>query len=365
MHETAKAQDDQTNSLILALETSCDETAAAVIQSGTIVRSCVIASSRSAFERSGGVIPEHAARAQIASILPVIDQALQEAKVTVDDIAAIAVTRGPGLLGSLLVGTVTGRTMASLRQKPLIGVHHTLGHLSSTWLETTDTPQFPILTLSASGGHSDLWYRVSHTTGTLLGSTRDDAAGEAFDKGAHLLGLPYPGGPSIAKAAEDGDIHAFPFPLPLAHDTTLDFSFAGLKTALKYTLRDLPIYPNTPTDSTLLTTHYSLLTHLAASYQHALCRHLVDKLIRAVALHPETKEIHLVGGVAANLHLRDLVSEAFPDRVIRWPKMIVYCTDNAAMIGAAAFFLMHEKGEKAFQDFSTEASLPLMEALKT
>lgn len=338
--------------IILAIETSCDETAAAVVEDGHIVHSSIIASSRLAFERSGGVIPEHAARAQIASIQPVIEQALGTAKCSSKDIKALAVTRGPGLLGSLLVGTVTARTLASIWQKPLIGVHHTLGHLSSTWLDSEEAPQFPILTLSASGGHSDLWFRTAHTEGTLLGSTRDDAAGEAFDKGAHLLGLPYPGGPSIAKAAENGDETAFPFPLPLGHDDTLDFSFAGLKTALKYTIRDLA------KDLSSLQ-----IASLAASYQHSLCRHLVDKLTRAIHRHPHSKEIHLVGGVSANLHLRSLVTEAFPDRIVRWPKIISYCTDNAAMIGAAAFFLMQEKGDAAFQTFSTEASLPLGEAV--
>ncbi|MEK7563199.1 MAG: tRNA (adenosine(37)-N6)-threonylcarbamoyltransferase complex transferase subunit TsaD, partial [Patescibacteria group bacterium] len=189
--------------LILGIETSCDETAAAIVRDGTHVLSSVISSQRARFENTGGVIPEDAARQQVLCMLPVLNACLAEAKTTPEDIDAIAVTKGPGLLGSLLVGTTTSRTLATLWKKPLIGVHHTLGHLSSTWLAQDDVSQprrgiarnaptsgsdvaspFPILTLSASGGHTDLWLRTSHTKGRLLGSTRDDAAGEAFDKGA-------------------------------------------------------------------------------------------------------------------------------------------------------------------------------------
>jgi len=227
---------------ILAIETSCDETAVAIVENGTKVLTNMIATSRDAFAKTGGVIPEEAARKQLECMLPMLHQALKEAGCTKDDIDAIAVTKGPGLLGSLLIGTVTARTLASLWGKPLIGIHHTMGHLSSTWLDTTedDQPQFPVLSLSASGGHTELWYRTGHTQGHLLGRTRDDAAGEAFDKGASLMGLPYPGGPSMAKAAETGNDNAFDFPIPLKKEKTLDFSYSGLKTALKYAMRDHP-----------------------------------------------------------------------------------------------------------------------------
>lgn len=341
---------------ILGLETSCDETSAAVVENGTCVLAITIASSRDAFARSGGVIPEHAAREQLASIHPVIDQTLQTAGMTYRELDAIAVTRGPGLLGSLLVGTVTARTLSALWSKPLIGVHHTLGHLSSPWLDCHDPPRFPILTLSASGGHTELWLRTAHTKGHLLGRTRDDAAGEAFDKGASLLDLPYPGGPAIGTLAESGDSSAFPFPLPLAHEETLDFSFSGLKTSLKYTLRDLA------TEKRSLTP--SLSADLAASYQHALCLHLVDRMKHAITRHPAVAEIHVVGGVAANSHLRSLLTKTFPDRTVRFPQKIIYCTDNGAMIAAAAAFSCHEQSERLSAPFVTSASLPLADALQ-
>ena len=338
---------------ILALETSCDETSAAVVQDGTTVFSNVIASSRSAFERSGGVIPEEAARKQVECVVPVIHQALEDAAADIRSIDTLATTRGPGLTGSLLVGTTAVRTLASLWHKPVIGVHHTLGHLTSTWLESAEEPAFPIITLSASGGHSDMWYRMSHTRGMLLGRSRDDAAGEAFDKGAALLGLPYPGGPAIERTGKHGNPAAFPFPLPLHNTDTLDFSFSGLKTALKYTIRDLPHGDSKP-----------VLADLTASYELAICNHLLDRLTRAVAKHPDIQEIHVVGGVSANTRLRTMVQSAFGNRKIRFPVSLAYCTDNAAMIASAAFFLTSELGEDAYAPFLTTASLPLTDVVQ-
>jgi len=335
---------------VLGLETSCDETSAAVVTDGSVVRSCVIASSRDAFALSGGVIPEQAAREQLSSIHPVIDQALLQAGITVNDIDLIAVTRGPGLLGSLLVGTTTARTLAALWKKPLVGVHHTLGHLSSTWLDVPDPPQFPLLTLSASGGHTELWLRSSHVHGELLGQTRDDAAGEAFDKGASMLGLPYPGGPSISSAGEKGNPRAFPFPHPLSGEHALDFSYSGLKTALKYTLRDLPPDQNISTSS-------RLVSDLAASYEHAICTHLCDRVARALQRHREVKEVHVVGGVSANRRLRTMLSATCGNRTVRFPAKILYCTDNAAMIAAAATFLVRAHPQSTRPSFETAASL--------
>ena len=333
---------------ILAIETSCDETSAAIVRDGRHVLSNITTSSQDIFSKTGGVIPEEAARKQVEFILPIIDACLHATGIAKNDIDALAVTRGPGLLGSLIVGTVTARTLASLWKKPLIGVHHTLGHLTSPWLTSKDkTPDkivFPILALSASGGHTDLWYRTSHTGGTLLGRTLDDAAGEAFDKGASMLGLPYPGGPSIARAAEHGDENAFPFPLPLHGKKGLNYSFSGLKTALKYTIRD------SGTDA---------LADIAASYQHAICRHLCVPLAKALEQHPDVNEIHLVGGVSANQHLRSLAADISNTIGVRTPVEISYCTDNAAMIASAAFFLHAEKNDEAFTPFSTEASLPI------
>lgn len=336
--------------IVLAIETSCDETSAAVVQDGRNVMSCIIASSQSAFEQAGGVIPEEAAREQVLCILPVIHQAMEAATCAQSDLDAIAVTYGPGLLGSLLVGTTTARTLARLWHKPLIGVHHTLGHLSSVWLDvpTEDCPHFPILTLSASGGHTDLWLRTSHLSGRLIGRTRDDAAGEAFDKGAQLLGLGYPGGPAVAKLAEGGNPDTYAFPLPLKQEDSLDFSFSGLKTSLRYLLRDTPDY--SPADA-------------AASYQAALCRHLIDRIVGAIDRHPEVREIHLVGGVSANTTLRTMLADALPSVRLRFPSKLVYCTDNAAMIGAAAHAMVEEMSEEAFAPFETHASLPLASAV--
>ncbi|MBU0766250.1 tRNA (adenosine(37)-N6)-threonylcarbamoyltransferase complex transferase subunit TsaD [Patescibacteria group bacterium] len=351
---------------ILAIETSCDETSAAVVENETKVLGIVISSSVETFKDTGGVIPEEAARKQLECVLHVINLALEKAKLTKDDIDSMAVTRGPGLLVSLLVGTTVARTLASLWKKPLIGVHHTLGHLSSTWLDTNEELKFPILTLSASGGHTDLWLRTSHTHGKLLGRTRDDAAGEAFDKGALMLDLGYPGGPAIAKAAEKGNPTYYDFPLPLCNDDSLDFSFSGLKTSLKYLLKkleletcNLELRPKCQVPSAKFQ-----ISDIAASYQNAICKHLVHRIDKAIKLHPEIKEVHLVGGVSANIHLRTLTEEIISPLPLRVPKNIPYCTDNAAMIGAAAAFLIKEKGDEAYEPFETVASLSLNEVVK-
>lgn len=354
---------------ILGIETSCDETAVAVVEDGTRVLGSVISSQREHFSASGGVIPEDAARQQLSCMLPVLHACLTKANVSPDSIHAIAVTKGPGLLGSLLVGTTTARVLAEIWGKPLIGVHHTLGHLSSTWLlpeegkeHTQPLPHFPILTLSVSGGHSDLWLRHSHLRGTLLGSTRDDAAGEAFDKGASMLGLPYPGGPSIAKAAGDGERTAYDFPSPLHEDPSLDFSFSGLKTSLRYLLRDLGKPP-----SELSATERK---NIAASYEHAICRHLIDRIERALKRHPEIAEVHIVGGVSANRYLRSALGNALTSNphtahiMLRWPCSIAYCTDNAAMIAAAGYFTLQEKPLEVTKSFTTEASIDLRNVLK-
>ncbi|MDP7069604.1 MAG: tRNA (adenosine(37)-N6)-threonylcarbamoyltransferase complex transferase subunit TsaD [Candidatus Peribacteraceae bacterium] len=330
---------------ILGIETSCDETAAAVVENGIKVESNAIATTKEIFSDLGGVVPEDAARRQVECILPVVHTALKEAGVSMDDIDMIAVTKGPGLLGSLLVGISAARTIASIHNKPLIGVHHTLGHLSSIWLDATTEPQFPCITLSASGGHTDLWLRTSHTEGELLGKTRDDAAGEAFDKGAAMLGLPYPGGPSISDASQDGNELKYKLPIALKGEDTLDFSFSGLKTALKYTIRDV---------------EDAQVPDLAASYQLAICTQLCDRIVRAVKNH-KAKEVHLVGGVSANIRLRSLVEQELGDVSLRVPKKISYCTDNAAMIAAAGHALYETYGSDAAKDFVSSATLRLEE----
>jgi N6-L-threonylcarbamoyladenine synthase len=368
---------------ILGIETSCDETSVAVVEDGRRVLSNVIASSRKEQEAYGGVFPECAARRQLECIVPAVDQALKRAKVAPNDLDAIAVTKGPGLLPSLLVGAIAARSLASVWKKPLIGVHHNLGHLVSPWLECEEEPEFPILSLSVSGGHTELWLRKSHTRGTLLGRTLDDAAGEAFDKGATLLGLPYPGGPALSALAKDGDPKSIKFPTMLAGKDPLSFSFAGLKTSLKYLLRDAGgLHALTESEK----------KNIAASFQEAICTHLLSRLKNAMELHTEVKEVHLVGGVSANTRLREGLKElvlchaerradmldsssafanarsAQNDRVgpktkhrtrTRIPARIEYCTDNAAMIAAAAEFLLQDRGKEAYGVFKTEASLAL------
>lgn len=343
---------------ILGIETSCDETSAAVVRDGHEVLSCVISSSKHDFISLGGVIPEDAARKQLESILPVIELALKNASISHDELDAIAVTYGPGLLGSLLVGTSTARVLATLWKKPLFAVHHTLGHLSSTWLASSDLT-FPVLTLSVSGGHSDLWYRTNHTSGIRVGTTRDDAAGEAFDKGAVLLGLPYPGGPALSKLAVGGNETAYEFPNPLSHDKKPDFSFSGLKTSLKYLLRDLGE----------IALEDKARADIAASYQFAICRHLCHRIELALDMYPDMKELHIVGGVSANTRLRTMATEIGKRSgvIVRWPSSLAYCTDNAAMIAAAAYFQDAAKNstQSTFKTLATSSLEALLDPTRT
>jgi N6-L-threonylcarbamoyladenine synthase len=334
---------------ILGIETSCDETSVAIVRNATEVLSNIIASSKEEQAKYGGVFPEVAARKQVECIIPAVKKALDEASMTPKDIDAMAVTKGPGLLTSLLVGVTAARTLAASWKKPLIGVHHTLGHLSSPWLECTEEIKFPLLALSVSGGHTELWLREGHTKGTLLGATRDDAAGEAFDKGAAQLGLSYPGGPALSKLAEGGNPHFIEFPRPLLGDKTCEFSFSGLKTSLKYALRDR---------GGLDTQSDAEKKDIAASFQEAICKHLVSRVEQAVRLHPHVSELHVVGGVSANSKLRELLKNSL-DVKIRFPIKMEYCTDNAAMIAAAGEFLVSELGEDTYKSFETQPSLVL------
>ncbi|MEQ1849063.1 MAG: tRNA (adenosine(37)-N6)-threonylcarbamoyltransferase complex transferase subunit TsaD [Candidatus Peribacteraceae bacterium] len=329
---------------ILGIESSCDETSAAVVEGVSKVLSCVIASSRKDFELVGGVIPEEAARRQQETILPTIEKALRDAGMTLDQVDAIAVTHGPGLLGSLLVGTMTARALAHLARKPLIPVHHIAGHLASTWLDQEDEPTFPILTLSVSGGHTELRYRTSVTEHMLVATTLDDAAGEAFDKGAQMLGLPYPGGPALAKLALSGDPLFHDFPVPAGDQ----FSFSGLKTSLKYWLRDHP-------------GDTSVYASIAASYERAITEQLVRRTESTLAKFPDTKELHIVGGVSANLALRKSAASLCERESLklRVPTTLRYCTDNAAMIAAAAALELRSGKHQTKHDWKTSAQLPL------
>jgi len=300
--------------VILGIETSCDETAAALVTDEGEIRSSVVASQADLHARYGGVVPEVASRRHLELVIPVIREALADAGATLADVDRIAVTQGPGLIGALLVGLAAAKAVAWSRRLPLVPVDHLDGHVASLYLEP-DPLEPPFLCLLASGGHTLLLDIRSHTEQKLLGTTLDDAAGEAFDKGARLLGLGYPGGREIDRLARDGDPGAYDF--PVARLPGLDFSFSGLKTALLYAVRDL-------SDDDL----GARRADLAASYQHAIVRALVDRA-RAAAAETGRERIAIVGGVAANSDLR----EALPDAKAA---PLALCTDNAAMIASAA-----------------------------
>jgi len=302
--------------VILGLETSCDETAAALITEDGEIRASIVSSQADLHARYGGVVPEVASRRHLELVTPVIREALAEAGATLDDVDRVAVTQGPGLIGALLVGLSAAKALAWSRQLPLVGVDHLDGHVASLYLRP-NALEPPFLCLLASGGHTMLLDVRSHTEREVLGTTRDDAAGEAFDKGARLLGLGYPGGREIDLLARDGDPEAYDF--PVARLDGLDFSFSGLKTALLYAARDL-----TPEELE------ARRADLAASYQRAIVRALVAR-VRAAAKQAGRDQIAIVGGVAANSELRAALPEAAA-------APLALCTDNAAMIASAARF---------------------------
>jgi N6-L-threonylcarbamoyladenine synthase len=300
--------------MILGLETSCDETAAAVITNRGEMLANVIASQADLHAPFGGVVPEVAARRHLELVTPVVRQALDEAKVTVGDLELVAVTRGPGLIGALLVGLSAAKAFAWGLGLPLAPVDHLHGHVASLFLgpEPLDPP---FLCLLATGGHTMLLDVQAHDRYTVLGTTLDDAAGEAFDKGARVLGLGYPGGPELDRVARDGDAHAFSF--PVARVPGLDFSFSGVKTALLYVVRELAAEEAD-----------RLRADLAASYQHAIVQALVER-VREAGVRTGLARMAVVGGVAANSELRRALPEA---SVVP----LELCTDNAAMIASAA-----------------------------
>jgi N6-L-threonylcarbamoyladenine synthase len=310
--------------LILALETSCDDTCAAVVDEARI-RSNVVSSQAEFHERYGGVVPEVASRHHLELVNAVVAAALDEAGAALADVDAVAVTQGPGLIGALLVGLSSAKALAAAHRKPLIPADHLHGHVAANFLEP-DPLEPPFLCLIASGGHTLLAGVREHSSFETLGATVDDAAGEAFDKGARLLGLGYPGGPAIQRAAESGDSRAFEFPVAMS-ERGLDFSFSGVKTSLVYRVRDL-----TPKETE------RRRDDLAASYQRAIVNQLVAKLERA-AQSGEWPAIALGGGVAANAELRAR-TEALCDELGLRLKLvpISLCTDNAAMIASAARF---------------------------
>jgi N6-L-threonylcarbamoyladenine synthase len=312
--------------LILAIETSCDDTCAAVVDGGRIL-SNVISSQAAAHQRYGGVVPEVASRHHLELVNPVVDAALAEAATGLDAIDALAVTRGPGLIGALLVGMSTAKALAASRGKPLVGVDHLHGHVAASFLEP-EPLEPPFLCLIASGGHTLLAGVRSHAGFETLGQTLDDAAGEALDKGARMLGLGYPGGPEVERLAADGDPGAFGLPVGMSRDGGLEFSFSGVKTALLYTIRELGEAEAERRRA-----------DLAASFQAAVVEQLVARLERALD-GGGWSAVALGGGVAANRLLRRRAGELSEERGVRL-KLVPgeLCTDNAAMIASAARFL--------------------------
>jgi N6-L-threonylcarbamoyladenine synthase len=302
-----------TRRLILALETSCDETACALVTETGDVRANVVSSQAELHARYGGVVPEVASRRHLELATPVVREALGEAGASLDDVTTVAVTRGPGLIGALLVGVQTAKAIAWSRRLPLVPVDHLHGHVASLFLGP-EPLEPPFLCLLASGGHTLLLDVRDHARWDVLGSTLDDAAGEAFDKGARLLGLGYPGGAAVDRLAREGDPEAFSF--PVARVDGLDFSFSGVKTALLYAVRDLGDGVE------------ARRADLAASYQRAIVRALVERT-REAAEGTGAEQIAVVGGVAANSELR----ASLPDATAA---PLALCTDNAAMIASAA-----------------------------
>ncbi|MBA3502749.1 MAG: tRNA (adenosine(37)-N6)-threonylcarbamoyltransferase complex transferase subunit TsaD [Deltaproteobacteria bacterium] len=331
---------------VLGLESSCDETAAAIVDDGTTVRSDVVASQHDVHAKYGGVVPELASRAHLMNVVPVVQAALDGAGCTLEDIDGIAVTNAPGLVGALLVGLQTAKALAWVTGKPLVGVHHLEGHLSAVYLEP-DPPPMPHLALIVSGGHTSLVRVNDHADIVELGATRDDAAGEAFDKGAKLLGLGYPGGIVIDRLAKTGNPRAVAFPKAMtAGSTGADFSFSGLKTSLLHRVRAHGIPEG------------QALADLCASYQAAIVEVLVRKT-RRVARSEGLAHVQVCGGVAANSGLREGLRAAGAEDDFRvYVPAPARCTDNAAMIAAAGYHHL-VRGERAGLALDAVPSAPL------
>jgi N6-L-threonylcarbamoyladenine synthase len=343
----------QVSTRILGIESSCDETAAAVIEDGRVILSNVVASQIELHAKYGGVFPEVASRQHIRTIYTVVEEALQQAHLSLNDLDAIAVTRGPGLPGSLVVGMNMAKGLALAIGKPLIGVNHLEGHLYSAWLYKAETiptpaPQFPVLALIVSGGHTELVLLRDHLTYERLGATLDDAAGEAFDKVARLLNLPYPGGPSVQKAAEGADQFAYSFPRAWL-EGSWNFSFSGLKTAVLRQVRALEGVANPMP-----------VPNLAASFQAAVVDVLVTKTVKAVQEF-EAKSVLVAGGVSANKALRQSIQ--MRAQALGVPCHIPplwLCTDNAAMIASAGHFRF-VAGQRDLFNMDVRPNWPLTE----
>jgi N6-L-threonylcarbamoyladenine synthase len=335
--------------IVLAIETSCDDTGAAVLLDGRKILSNVVSSQIFIHQKYGGVVPELASRRHIESIVPIVSQALEEAKVTLSEIDGIAVTQGPGLVGSLLVGLSFAKSLSFARGIPFIGVNHIEGHLSAIFLEK-DSPRFPFIGLVVSGGHTSLFRVDGFGKYKRLGQTRDDAAGEAFDKVAKLLGLGYPGGPIIDELSKKGNPKAIRFPRPSLGKNSFDFSFSGLKTSVVNYVKSSPEpvegYPE------------DLIRDIVSSFQEAVVEVLVKKTLQA-AQYLGLRRIVVSGGVAANRRLRERMKEVASEE-----KMKVYlpspsfCTDNAAMVGVVGYEYL-KRGIQSPLSLNAFSNLPL------
>ena len=336
------------DTLILAIESSCDETAASVVKNGRCVLSNIISSQIAIHTLYGGVVPEIASRKHIEKINQVVEAALKEADVTLDDINAIGVTYGPGLVGALLVGVAEAKAIAYAKKKPLVGVHHIEGHVSANYIEHPDLEP-PFLCEIISGGHTHLVIVKDYGSFEILGRTRDDAAGEAFDKVARAIGLGYPGGPKIDKLAKEGNPHAIGFPRAHMEDAPYDFSFSGVKSAVLNHL-----------NKCRMTGEPIVEADIAASFQQAVVDVLVDNAIRA-AKDYHMDRLAIAGGVASNGALRAAMEAACEKEGIRFYRPSpIFCTDNAAMIGVAAYY-EYQKGTRHGWDLNAVPNLKLGE----
>ncbi len=336
------------DTLILAIESSCDETAASVVKNGRCVLSNIISSQIAIHTLYGGVVPEIASRKHIEKINQVVEAALKEADVTLDEIDAIGVTYGPGLVGALLVGVAEAKAIAYAKKKPLVGVHHIEGHVSANYIEHPDLEP-PFLCEIISGGHTHLVIVKDYGSFEILGRTRDDAAGEAFDKVARAIGLGYPGGPKIDKLAKEGNPHAIEFPRAHMEDAPYDFSFSGVKSAVLNHL-----------NKCRMTGEPIVEADIAASFQQAVVDVLVDNAIRA-AKDYHMDRLAIAGGVASNGALRAAMDAACEKEGIRFYRPSpIFCTDNAAMIGVAAYY-EYRKGTRHGWDLNAVPNLKLGE----
>lgn len=334
--------------LILAIESSCDETAAAVVKNGREVLSNVISSQIELHKLYGGVVPEIASRKHIEKINQVIEEALEEANVTLDDVDAIGVTYGPGLVGALLVGVAEAKAIAYAKRKPLIGVHHIEGHISANFIENKELEP-PFICLVVSGGHTHLVCVKDYGEYEIIGRTRDDAAGEAFDKVARAIGLGYPGGPKIDKLSKEGNPDAITFPKAHINDAPYDFSFSGVKSAVLNYINGCQMKGETFNQA-----------DVAASFQKAVTEVLVENAMRAVDEY-DMRKLAIAGGVASNSTLRQAMKDACEKKEIEfyYPSPI-FCTDNAAMIGVAAYY-EYLKGTRHGWDLNAVPNLKLGE----